>query len=396
MTHSPPNPHSIRVELSDRAYQVRIGSHLLADLPRALAETFGSIPRAAFLIADANVNTHADPAIRALAQAGCRVSTTTITATEEHKSLETLARLLVEMGTARLERTDPVIAIGGGITGDLAGFAAATYRRGVPVIQCPTTLLSMVDASVGGKTGVNLKIEGSLQKNMAGAFHQPSLVLADIATLATLPDRHFRAGLAECIKHGLLDGCTGNACTGDATHLDWLTDNLDAILARHTESLLELIARSVTFKAAIVAGDEHELATTGPSRALLNLGHTFAHAIETLPSLSPTSNPTDAPLLHGEAVALGLVAAFATSAHLGMIPAETVERVRAILIRCALPTSVAGLPDAAHLLARMGADKKTASGRLRLILPTPGCAAELIADPPRAAIQAGWLAVNTQ
>lgn len=393
MTHPPLNHRTIGVELAERAYQVRIGSNLLAELPRALAraDTLGALPRAAFLVADANVNTHAAPAIKALTEAGCRVTTATITATEPHKSLDTLARLLAEMGRARLERTDPVIAIGGGITGDLAGFAAATYRRGVPVVQCPTTLLSMVDASVGGKTGVNLTVEGALQKNMAGAFHQPALVLADIDTLATLTDRQFRAGLAECIKHGLLDGCLG-----DATHLDWITTNLNAILARDPDSLLELIARSVAFKAAIVAGDERELATTGPNRALLNLGHTFAHAIETIPGLSPTADPADAPLLHGEAVALGLVAAAATSAHLGMVPTDLTDEVLAILTRCNLPTSIAGLPDGDRLLTLMGADKKTTGGRLRLVLPTPGCCAELVADPDLRAIQAGWASVNTQ
>ncbi len=393
MTHSPPNPRTLRVDLADRAYSVRIGSNLLADLPRALAraDALGSLPRAAFLVADANVHLHAAPAIKALSDAGCQVTTATITATEPHKSLDTLARLLAEMGKARLERTDPVIAIGGGITGDLAGFAAATYRRGVPVVQCPTTLLSMVDASVGGKTGVNLTIEGTLQKNMVGAFHQPALVLADIDTLTTLTDRQFRAGLAECIKHGLLDGCLG-----DATHLAWITTNLDAILDRETSTLLELIARSVAFKAAIVAGDERELVTIGPNRALLNLGHTFAHAIETLPSLSPTTNPADAPLLHGEAVALGLIAAAATSAHLGMVPPDLVDEVHAILTRCSLPTTIAGLPDADRLLTLMGADKKTTGGRLRLVLPTPGCCAELVTDPDLAAIRTGWAAVNTQ
>ncbi len=389
MTPRPHTPRTIRVELADRAYPVRIGNTLLADLAAALTETFGTLPRAAFVVSDANVQGHAALAMQALTSAGCRVESATITATEPQKSLDALSRVLTEMGKARLERTDPVIAVGGGITGDLAGFAAATYRRGVPIVQCPTTLLSMVDASVGGKTGVNLEVEGSLQKNMVGAFHQPALVLADIDTLATLTDRQFRAGLAECIKHGLLGGCTG-----DATHREWITTNLDAILARQPETLLELIARSVAFKAAIVAGDERELADSGPSRALLNLGHTFAHAIETIPSLSPTADPADAPLLHGEAVALGLIAAATTSAHLGMVPTNLIDNIRSLVTRCGLPTAVADLPTGDTLLSHMGADKKTVGGVLRLILLLPGFRAELCESPDHRAIGAGWDAIR--
>ncbi len=187
-----------------------VGEGLLADLGRLASEALGRAPRAAFVIADANVGAHADAAGASLRAGGCAVSRASVVATEKAKTLETLGRLLEAMGAARIERADPVIAVGGGITGDVAGFAAACYRRGVPVVQCPTTLLSMVDASVGGKTGVNLEV-GVLQKNMVGAFWQPALVLADTATLATLPDREFRSGLAECVKHGLLDGCAEGA-----------------------------------------------------------------------------------------------------------------------------------------------------------------------------------------
>lgn len=391
MTSSPPSTRTVRVELAERAYDVRIGGHLLADLPGALAGALGASPRAVFVVYDANVEAHAGPAIKALRDSGCRVASSTVTATERDKSLDTLARVLAEMGSARLERTDAVIAVGGGITGDLAGFAAASYRRGLPIAQCPTTLLAMVDASVGGKTGVNLEVAGALQKNMVGAFHQPALVLADIDTLGTLPAREFRAGLAECVKHGLLDGCTG-----DAAHFAWIADNLDAVLARQPDPLIELIARSVAFKAAIVAGDERETADTGPGRALLNLGHTFAHAIETIPGLSPTADPAAAPLLHGEAVSLGLVAAAATSMHLGLAPAEILAKVRSMLGRCELPTGVAGLPEDDRLLSLMGADKKTLGGRLRLVLPTAGCRAELVTGPDHLAIKAGWAAIRVE
>lgn len=388
MTAAPQRNHAIRVELAERAYEVRTGAGLLGSLGAIAAEILGRTPRAAFVVFDANVGPHAQGAIASLRGAGCQVAQASINATEPHKSLDTFARLLAEMGAARIERSDPVIAVGGGITGDLAGFAAAAYRRGVPVVQCPTTLLSMVDASVGGKTGVNLDVAGTLQKNMVGAFHQPALVLADIDTLATLPDREFRAGLAECVKHALLDG----GPDGPGTHLPWIEANLGMILARHSETLIELITRSVAFKAMVVADDERELLEGG--RALLNLGHTFAHAIETLGHISPTASPADAPLLHGEAVALGLVAAATTSAHLGRAGTDLPAQVRAMLARCALPVAVAGLPDTRELLRLMGADKKTTGGELRLVLPEPGCRASVVAAPDERAIVAGWEAVR--
>lgn len=390
MNDAPKPQRAVRVELAERAYEVRIGPGLLGTLGASVAAALGGRPRAAFVVLDARVESHAQLGIHSLRNAGFRVTQASIAATEREKSIDTLARLLAEMGAARIERGEPVVAIGGGITGDVAGFAAATYRRGVPLVQCPTTLLSMVDASVGGKTGVNLEVAGTLQKNMVGAFHQPALVLADIDTLDTLPDREFRAGLAECLKHGLLDGRPDGAAGG--THLPWIEAHLDAILSRDRATLTELIARSVAFKAGVVAGDERELAEGG--RTLLNLGHTFAHAIETLGRLSPTSRPADAPLLHGEAVALGLVAAATTSACLGRVGGELPQQVRTLLARCALPVAVAGLPDSPTLLGLMGADKKTTGGELRLVLPDPGCRASVVTAPDERAIVAGWDAVR--
>ena len=372
---------------------VRIGAGLLDSLGPMVADALGRTPRAVVLIADENATAHAERAARSLREAGCEVHHARLHATEKNKGIETFARLLSQMGQARIDRSDLVVAVGGGITGDVGGFAAACYRRGVPVVQCPTTLLAMVDASVGGKTGVNLPVGGQLQKNMVGAFHQPALVVADTDSLSTLPDREFRAGLAECVKHGLIDGCAASGEGEPGTHLDWIETNLEAILARDGAVLTELIARSVAFKGAIVAADEKETAGSG-GRALLNLGHTFAHAIETLGGLSPTGRPEDAPLLHGEAVSLGLVAAFATSHAVGRVDTAAVDRVRAVLSRCGLPTRVDGLPGADELLALMGADKKVTAGRLRLVLPEPGLRAVVESGVEESANAAGWDAIR--
>lgn len=384
---------TVRVELAERSYDVCIGTGLLASVPTMAAAALGRSLRAASLVFDANTAPHAADLARALRAAGVQLTEIELNASEKAKSLETFGRILAAMGAARLERNDPVIALGGGITGDVAGFAAASYRRGVPVIQCPTTLLSMVDASVGGKTGVNLDAGGSLQKNMVGAFHQPTEVVADIGTLSTLPDREFRAGLAECLKHGLLDGSPG---ADGRTHLTWITDSLDRILARDPSVLVELIARSVTFKAGVVRGDERETAESGGGRALLNLGHTFAHAIETLHHLSPTDTPGDAPLLHGEAVGLGLVACATTAVRMGLAPAALPDQIRASLTRCGLPASVRGLPDGAHLLALMGADKKTTGGSLRLVLPRKTHHARAMEILDHAPVLAGWDAIRME
>lgn len=384
---------TVRVELAERTYDVCIGTGLLASVPTMAGAALGRPLRAASLVFDANTAPHAADLARALRAAGVQLTEIELNASEKAKSLETFGRILAAMGAARLERNDPVIALGGGITGDVAGFAAASYRRGVPVIQCPTTLLSMVDASVGGKTGVNLDAGGSLQKNMVGAFHQPTVVVADIGTLSTLPDREFRAGLAECLKHGLLDSSPG---AGGRTHLTWITDSLDRILARDPTVLVELIARSVAFKAGVVRGDERETAESGGGRALLNLGHTFAHAIETLHHLSPTDNPGDAPLLHGEAVGLGLVACATTAVRMGLAPAALPEQISTLLTRCWLPASVRGLPDGAQLLALMGADKKTTGGKLRLVLPCKTHHARAVEILDHAPVLAGWDAIRME
>ena len=382
----------VRVALNSRSYSVLIGTHILPNLASLFMQnTPKPLPKQVFAVLDTNASSHAQRIIKNLKHAHTSVQSVSIHAAETKKTLDTLRTILVAMADAKLERSDLVLAIGGGITGDLAGFAAATYRRGIRVVQCPTTLLSMVDASVGGKTGVNLDVAGVLEKNMVGAFHQPELVVADIATLSTLPEREFNAGLAECIKHGLLGNMSSHAT--HQTHLAWIKSSLKTIMARQPDTLLELLERSVSFKAWIVAGDEQELASSTPgqpSRALLNLGHTFAHAIETIHTLSPDGNPAHGPLLHGEAVGLGLVASAATSVQLGLCSESLVEEIRAMLDRCHLPSSIANLPAHEHLLSRMGSDKKVAQGRLRLILPVENSRARIIDAPPHKAIQAGW------
>jgi 3-dehydroquinate synthetase len=414
-----------------RSYSVVIGPGILADLgPRAAAIQPAASRRAFLIHDDALPAAIISAAARSLETVGFAVTRAPLRATEADKSLDTFARLLDHLASTRHERRDPVIALGGGITGDLAGFVAASYRRGVPIIQCPTTLLSMVDASVGGKTGVNLSLQGchgqrsesssavgrgerltdspaqatpprpsalavapsevSLLKNLVGAFHQPALVLADTSVLASLPDRHLRAGLAECIKHSLISHAT------DPALFDWTTGHLPLIRARDPAALAELIERNIRVKASFVEGDEREEKPSSEGgRALLNLGHTFAHALEPIPTLSPTSNPADAPLHHGEAVSLGLVAAAAASLALQRIANPDFQRIKGALTAAGLPVAVRNLPPDDHLLAAMAHDKKVAAGRLRLVLPVAPARCEVIDDPPRAALRAALAAIRS-
>ncbi len=354
----------VHINLGERSYDVVVGAGVLADLGvRAAALVPG---RHAFLILDDKLPEETVLAAAAsLDAAGFTVTRATVTALEVEKSLETVKRLLGAVGGARLERRDPVIALGGGITGDVGGFVAASYRRGIPVIQCPTTLLSMVDASVGGKTGVNLEIEGGLKKNMVGAFWQPRLVLADINTLRSLPARERRAGLAECLKHGLLCG------ESDGELFDWTIEHLGDIDALNMEVLTELVSRNVHVKAAVVVADEREEAGTG-GRALLNLGHTFGHAIEPMKSLSPDGDAKHAPLLHGEAVGYGMMAAARAARLLGRIDDEAELEIRNGVGEALELRPLGGLPESSVVLDAMQHDKKVSGGRLRLVLPVGG------------------------
>jgi len=262
---------------------------------------------------------------------------------EAHKTLESARRVFTALADIKASRDACIVALGGGVVGDLAGFAAACWMRGIDCVQIPTTLLAMVDSSVGGKTGVNLP-EG---KNLVGAFHQPRAVVIDTGTLTTLPDREFRAGCAEIVKYGAL---------GDAEFFAWLEAHAEALLQRDSQALEHAIATSCSHKAAIVARDEYEHG----ERALLNFGHTFAHALETVSGYGT--------LLHGEAVAIGMCLAARVSSRLRGAPEADVRRLAALLRRLGLPTHTPQALDTDALLACMQLDKKNLSGRLRLIL----------------------------
>ena len=275
---------------------------------------------------------------------------------EEYKSSETLNSIYDALLSNRCERSTPLIALGGGVIGDLTGYAAATYLRGVPFIQIPTTLLAQVDSSVGGKTGIN----HPLGKNMIGAFYQPQLVLADTDTLSTLPDNELAAGIAEVIKYGLIR---------DLPFFEWLEQNMDKLLARDTGALQYAIARSCQNKAEVVEADEHE----SGERALLNLGHTFGHAIE--------SGMGYGNWLHGEGVAAGTIMAADLSRRLGWIGAPDVARIRSLFERAGLPTVTPDL-GAEKYLEFMGLDKKVEGGKMRFVLLKEIGRAVLSADVP--------------
>jgi len=330
---------TLYVELGERRYPIHIGPGLLGQ-PELLRP---HIPGQQVLVVS---NTTVAPLYLERTRAmltGLRCEAAILPDGERYKTLDTLDRVFTALLDHRFDRHCTLIALGGGVIGDLAGFAAACYQRGVHFIQIPTTLLAQVDSSVGGKTAVN----HPLGKNMIGAFHQPRCVLADTDTLATLPDRELSAGLAEVIKYGLIR---------DRPFLDWLEANLDALLARDAAALSEAIERSCRNKAGIVAADERE---TG-ERALLNLGHTFGHAIETGVGYGQW--------LHGEAVAAGMVMAADLSARLGWLGREQVERIRALLARARLPLDPPPELTPDDFLRLMAVDKKVKDGRLRLIL----------------------------
>lgn len=330
---------TLHVELGDRRYPVHIGPGLLGR-PELLHP---HIPGQRVLVVS---NTIVAPLYLERARAalaGRRHEAVILPDGERYKTLDTLDEVFTALLTHRFDRHCTLIALGGGVIGDMTGFAAACYQRGVHFIQIPTTLLAQVDSSVGGKTAVN----HPLGKNMIGAFHQPRCVLADTDTLATLPDRELSAGLAEVIKYGLIR---------DFPFLEWLEANLDALLARDAAALTEAIERSCRNKAEIVAADERE---TG-ERALLNLGHTFGHAIETGVGYGEW--------LHGEAVAVGIVLAADLSARLGWLSGEQVERIRALLARARLPLDPPPELTPDDFTRLMAVDKKVKDGRLRLIL----------------------------
>jgi 3-dehydroquinate synthetase len=387
----------IPVLTSSASYDVLIGAGLVDSLGTLVRERLARPAKRAFLAFDSGLpSTLVERAAASITAAGYHLSRASLTASESHKSLAELEKLLAAIAVSKLERFEPIFALGGGIIGDLAGFAAASYRRGVPVIQCPTTLLSMVDASVGGKTGVNLNAGGSLKKNLVGAFHQPSLVAIDVDSLSSLPDRHLRSGLAECIKHGMISAGDG-ALKTDPDLFSWTSTNMRALLTRDAAKLTELITRNVRVKTAVVGTDEREeLPPEQGGRALLNLGHTFGHAIETIPNLSPDGSSVNAPLHHGEAVAIGLLAAAHCSHAAGLCTLEIPKALEAVIHAAGLPTRLANLPGTDELIALMSHDKKVVGGKLRLVLPigpTPGTSI-VVEDATPDHIAAGWQAVR--
>jgi 3-dehydroquinate synthase len=332
----------------------------------------------AMLAIDTNVaDPHGSIAGYSLIAAGFEIARHELIADEKRKTLATVEAMYAAMLAAKLDRRSPVIALGGGVVGDIAGFAAATYLRGVPIVQAPTTLLAMVDASVGGKTGVNFPLPpdadgcSELGKNLVGAFWQPRAVLIDPLTLRTLDDRDFRCGLAECVKHGVI---------ADADLITFIEANAEDILALDMSALVELIDRSVRIKASIVEADEREAGR----RALLNLGHTFAHAIEPIEALD---------LRHGEAVSIGLCAACRCAVQTGRMNGDEASRVERLLSNLELPTRLRQPVSIEPLVNAMGYDKKVASGRVRLVLPRGLGEAELVDDVDEETLRLGWAAV---
>jgi 3-dehydroquinate synthase len=354
---------TLNVALAERGYPIHIGPGLLAQAERVLPALAG--PQLAIVSNTVVAPLYLDKLAGPLRAAGKRVVEIVLPDGEAYKDWQTLNTIFDALLANRCDRTTTVVALGGGVIGDLAGFAAASYQRGVPFIQVPTTLLAQVDSSVGGKTGIN----HPRGKNMVGAFWQPRLVLADTDTLLTLPDRELSAGLAEVIKYGLIR---------DPVFLEWLDANMDRLLERDAEALSHAIERSCANKAEVVASDERETAKEG-GRALLNLGHTFGHAIETGVGYGEW--------LHGEAVAAGTVMAAELSRRLGWLDSADVEKVSELLRRAGLP--VVGAPlGAERYLDLMGHDKKVLAGRLRLVLLERLGRAVTRADVPQAEIAA--------
>ncbi len=333
----------------------------------------------AFLITDDNITeSHGAVVSKSLNNAQFSLSQAQLTADEALKTLSTVSDLYGQMLEARLDRNCPVIALGGGLVGDVAGFAAATFLRGLPLIQIPTTLLAMVDASVGGKTGVNFPLPqdesgySELGKNLVGSFWQPRAVIMDPEVLRTLSPRDFRCGLAECVKHAII---------ADRDLLKFLTDNSRVILDCDAECLTTLIERSVSIKINLVQQDEREAGI----RALLNLGHTFAHAIEPIKQLD---------LRHGEAVAIGLCAAAACALNVGSLTQDEAIEIHNALKLLELPTKLPQPVDHGQLLLAMGFDKKVSDGQLRIILPDGLGAARIVNDLSLEEIKSGWAAVS--
>ncbi|MBS0360763.1 MAG: 3-dehydroquinate synthase [Proteobacteria bacterium] len=338
---------AILVGLGPRSYQVRVGAGLIDAAGEAVTPLIKR--RRTAIVTDETVwGLHGARLMGSLTRAGIAATPIVVAPGEQTKSFEGLAEVTDRLLALELDRGDVIVAFGGGVVGDLAGFAAAIYKRGIDFVQIPTTLLAQVDSSVGGKTA----IDTPRGKNLVGAFHQPRLVLADLDVLSSLPEREMRAGYAEVIKYGLL---------GDFAFFEWLEANGAAVLAREAVALSQAVARSVEMKAEIVEEDEIEQGR----RALLNLGHTFGHALESETGYGEA-------LLHGEAVGAGMALAFRFSAAQGLCDAQEAARATAAIAAAGLPTRLSDIraePFAAERLVRhMAQDKKAQDGRLTFIL----------------------------
>ena len=350
----------LTVELGERAYPIHIGPNLLAEASLYAPHVDGR--RAAVVTNETVAPLYAGRVEKALAAAGARGTLRIeLPDGEAFKDWQHLDRIFAALLAARADRDTVLVAVGGGVVGDMAGFAAASYQRGIAHLQVPTTLLAQVDSSVGGKTAIN----HPLGKNMIGAFHQPEAVIADTASLATLPPREYAAGLAEVVKYGAIR---------DPEFLDWIEANAAALLGREPSALAHAIRRSCEIKAEVVAADEREHGV----RALLNFGHTFGHAIE---SAAGYGN-----WLHGEAVAAGMVLAARLSARMGRIPAAEAERLAALLARLQLPVEAPAFPIDTWL-EYMGRDKKNQGGRITLILLEELGRAAVVKDAPEQALR---------
>jgi 3-dehydroquinate synthase len=355
--------HTVTIQLPTHRYDVVIRSGLLADLGE-VTRRLAPAARCGLCADDTVDALYGESTQAKLRDAGFGVSRLNFPAGEDHKHITTISALYSRCIEARLDRHSPIVALGGGVTGDMVGYVAATYLRGVPFVQVPTTLLAMVDSSVGGKVAYNVA-EG---KNLIGTFYHPLVTLIDPLCLGSLPRRELNAGLAECVKHGLL---------GNAALFDWTESQLHNILALHTDTLEQLLAHNVRLKAEIVMEDEKEAGR----RALLNLGHTFGHAIEVTSGYGA--------LLHGEAVALGCVTATFLAVQQRRCGSEVLQRLEAMLSRIGLATR-ATLASDEELMEAMSRDKKVANGRLRIILPT-GLGSAVIDDQvPAGAVLEAW------
>ncbi len=348
----------LEVDLGERSYPIIIGPGIIST-----AESYNNSIRSQQVMVVTNETVaplYLGKVLQALS--GFHVKQVILPDGEQYKTLDVLNTIFDALLSSRFDRSCTLLALGGGVVGDMTGFAAASYQRGVDFVQVPTTLLSQVDSSVGGKTGVN----HPLGKNMIGAFHQPRCVIADTDTLNTLPERELSAGLAEVIKYGVIN---------DLPFFEWLEANIERLLARDSEALVYAIERSCRDKAVIVAADEKEAG----QRALLNLGHTFGHAIE--------SGMGYGVWLHGEAIAAGMAMAADMSFQMGWLGADQQERIRSLLLKAHLPVDPPAEISAERFLELMSVDKKVLNGELRLVLLRGIGKAEVTADYAAAALQ---------